>query len=81
MSTSTDPAPLDLIEAMIGYLETSRGYADVEFGIADRDYRVVWDSSVSGESRAIDATIYDTTELDSRVVAEIRVHVTDRSAS
>ena len=68
----TGRAPRDVIEAMLGYLETSTGSADLEFGIAGEDYRVVWDSVDS--AGVIVATVYDITDTDSdREVTRLRV--------
>ena len=64
----TGRAPRDVIEAMLGYLETSTGSADLEFGIAGEDYRVVWDSVDS--AGVIVATVYDITDPATPVLVD-----------
>ena len=69
MDNNTEPSPRDLIEALIAHL--SEGSSDVEWGIADRDYILMWHEDVAGPG--IEATIYDETGREDVQVATVRV--------
>ena len=64
---NTEPSPRDIIEALTNHLDGD----DVEWGIADRDYILMWDNAVAGPG--IEATIWDVTDEDDREVATVRV--------
>ena len=66
---NTAATPRDIIEALTNHLDGD----DVEWGIADRDYILMWDNAVAGPG--IEATIWDVTEetFEDRLAATVRV--------
>ena len=62
----------DLIDALLAHLEGSHA-DEIEWGIADRDYRLHFDSA-EGRSQIL-ATIYDTTGEDDVEAARVVVTI------
>ena len=68
---NTAATPRDIIEALTAHVSDSNPY--IEWGIADRDYVLVWGDEVAGPG--IEATIWDVTEetFEDRLAATVRV--------